>query len=256
MAYKRKRRSRLRTYKRRKSSVRKYKPVTKAVVQKMIKRNVETKYNQHTVGTANIYQTITNTEVFSLIPVIGQGVTQSTRVGNKIKPTRFTLKLAIICNNMNAVYAGASSTYFDVYIFKWKGATQEGGAPAAADMTQFLQDDATAQSYNGQVLDGVRPVNSDMFTLLAKRRCCLNNIYFTTVGQMSGNYQSTQPQRTMSFDLTKHVKKTWLYDDSLTSVTNDSMYIAIGSTQCDGTNLGATVIGTYEFITNLSYKDA
>lgn len=227
----------------------------KKVIKQVVRRAAETKSNQHTSATLNIFQPITQTEVFSLLPVISQGTGQANRIGNKINPIRFTVKLAVFCNNLSSYYVGPSSTYFDVYIFKWKEANQAGGVPQNVDMTQFLQDDNTAQSYDGQFLDGLRPVNSDKFTLLAKRRITLNNVYNTTVGQMSGYYQSTAPQKTLYFNLTKHCKKTWTYNDTTTSVANDNIYIAIGTTQCDSTNLGANVIGYYQFISDLQYKD-
>lgn len=230
--------------------------VLKRTIRQVVRRSAETKLNQHTQGITNIYQPISNTEVYSLLPVISQGTGQSNRVGNKINPTRFTLKVAIICNNLNGVYVGASSTYFDIYIFKWKAANEAGGAPTSADMAAFLQDDNATQAYDGQVLDGLRPINADKFTLLAKRRITLNNIYNTTVGQMSGFYQSTAPQKTLSFNLTKHCKKTWIYNDTSTQVANDNMYIGIGTTQTDGTIVYSNVVGTYQFITNLSYKDS
>ena len=110
-------------------------------------------------------------------------------------------------------------------------------ALTAADMAKFLENDNTADSYNGQVLDGLRPVNKDIFQLLVQKRILLNNIYQTGVLNMSGAYQSTSPQRTMTFNLTKHIKKMWTYDDNNQLPTNDNIYLCIGSTQSDGATL-------------------
>lgn len=228
----------------------------KYAVKRIVSRNTETKTRQLTSATLNVFQSITNTEVHNIIPAISQGVTQQDRIGNRIKPVRMTLKLAIICNNMNAVAPGASSSYFDVYIFKSKFANQGGIAPTAGDMSLFLQNGSGGDSYNGQVLDGLRPVNNDLFTLLTKRRVTLNNIANTTLLAMNGYYQSTAPQKTFSFNLTKHLKDTWIYNDANTNLANDNFYVAIGSTQTDGAFLAGSVIGTYQFITDLRYKDA
>jgi len=225
-------------------------------VKLMVRRQLETKENQETPSAKNIQNYINETNVFSLLPIISQGTGQSGRIGNKISPTYFTVKVAIICANMNLIYTGASSTYFDIYIFKWKGSNQEGGAPTSTDMGRFLQNDNSASSYEGLILDGLRPVNSDMFTLIKKKRVCLNNISVTSVATMSGAYQSTQPQRTLSFNLTKYIKKTLLYDDSATSIINDNMYIAIGATQCDGQSTVGYASGSYSFFTNMKFKDA
>lgn len=212
--------------------------------------------NQETPAAQLISSTITNTEVFNLLPAITQGTGEASRVGNRIRPTYMQVKIAIIAANMNAVYSGASSTYFDLYIFKYKGANQGGGVPTATDMNKFLQDDNTSQSYNGQILDGLRPINSDLFTLIKKRRLTLNNIFNTSVLNMSGYYQSVNPQKTLTFNLTKYLKKSLIYDDNSSLVMNDNMYIAIGSTQCDGTTVAGFSTGTYQYFTNLKYKDS
>ena len=60
----------------------------------------------------------------------------------------------------------------------------------------------------------------------------------------------------MYFDITKHVKKTWMYEDALSQVNNDNLWLAIGATQTDGTSLGSSVIGNYQFISEIKYKDA
>lgn len=245
-----------RSYKRRTYPTRKVSKKLRYTIKRVVSRIAETKTKQLTSATINVYQTITNTEVLNLIPAISQGTTQDTRIGNRIKPVRMTVKLALICANINAFSSGASSTYFDIYIFKTKYSQQGGIAPTAADMTLFLQNGNTGDSYNGQVLDGLRPVNSDLFTLLAKRRVCLNNIANSTILPMNGYYQSTPPQRTFNFDLTKHLKDTWIYNDNNTNLANDNYYIAIGSTQIDGNFLAANVTGTYQFITDIRYKDA
>lgn len=228
----------------------------KKLVKSVISRTIETKSNQTTSSQQNIFQAIDNLAVFNLIPVISQGTGESDRIGSRIQPTRFTVKLSIFCNNMNGLYVGASASYFDIYIFKFKGSQNYSGPPTNTDMVKFLQNDNSTDAYNGQVLDGLRPINDDLFTLCYKKRITLSNIYFTTVGQMSGYYQSTNPHRTLYIDITKHIKKHLIYDDINTAPTNDNMYIAIGSTQTDGTSLAGQVIGSYYFITDLKYKDS
>lgn len=226
------------------------------IAKSVMNRRVETKMNQYTSGQVNIYQTITNTEVQTLYPAITQGTGQADRIGNKIAPTRLVLRMNIFCNNMNGVLAGASSSYFDIYIFKYKPSNTYYAKPTATDMAKFLQDDNTTNSYNGEILDGIRPINSDIFQLCYKKRIMLNNIYNTSVVNMTGYYQNASPQRTITIDLTKHMKKHWIFDDANADCTNDNLYIAIGSTQTNGDSLGATVIGTYRYITDFRFKDS
>jgi len=213
-------------------------------------RTLETKSNQITIGPIVAQQNITDAQVVNLIPDIAQGTGQSNRVGNRITPTRLTAKMSLYCYNQNP---GTPPTYFDMYIFKFKGATQEGGVPSAADMNLFLQADNSATQYTGAAVSGLRPINSDMFTLLSKKRVTLFNP-FNAVGQISST-ANVNPHRTISWNLTKHIKSTWIYDDNSTLLTNDSLYIAVGCTQTNGVLLGAGC-GEYYMMVDVSYKDA
>lgn len=226
----------------------------KAVVYRAIRRSIETKYKDIVSPTIAVYNTITDANVFSICPAVVQGITQSTRNGNRINPVSFKLKINLTCLDAKNILASPSPTYFDIYIFKFKGSNQEGGPPNAADMTFFLQDDNSAVPYAGISTDGLRPINSDMFTLCYHKRIVLSNMSSATA--TAGFYQTYNPNRCLSFNLTKHIKKTWMYDDNSALVTNDNLLLAIGATQTDGVSLGASQIGKYECLGWLAYKDA
>jgi len=222
-------------------------------VTKIIGRKIETKTHQLSSEVQQVYNTIDNTRVHNIIPSILQGLGQQGRIGNKVNPVYFTLRLSLTCANLLSTYALVSPTYFDVYVFKWKCSDQAGGAPASGDMNRFLQAGASAEAYNGDLMDGLRPLNSDQFTLLVKKRVTLSNFAGNQVTQ--GVFQQTNPNRTFYFNLTKHLKKVWLYDDNNSSVENDNFYLAIGSTQTDGQSTGSTLTGNYQFISDIRFKD-
>ena len=198
--YKRKTYRRKRVYKRKAS--RTYRPSKKlrTVVKNIVSRTMETKANQYTSAGVDVFGTISNTNVLNIIPGIAQGTGQSNRIGNRIKPVRFTLRIALTCRDANSVYPFASPTYFDIYIFKWKDANEASGAPALVDMQAFLEDDNTAKQYTGLQTDGLRRLNDSQFQLLAKKRITLSN--FLTTGNSSGRFQNTNPNRTLYFDIT------------------------------------------------------
>jgi len=226
----------------------------RVAVSRIMTRKIETKTLQLSSEVQQVYNTIDNTRVHNLIPSLFQGLGQAGRVGNKVNPVSLTVRLSLTCANLLTTYALCSPTYFDLYIFKWKSADQGGGSPLAADMVRFLQDNAVAQAYNGELMDGLRPVNADQFQLLVKRRVTLSNFAGNQVTQ--GVFQQTNPNRTFYFNLSKHLKKTWLYDDTSSFVENDNFYIAIGSTQTDGQSTGTTLTGNYQYIADLRFKDA
>lgn len=212
-------------------------------------RNIETKRDQQTTASTTVESFISNTNITQLNPIITQGTGESNRIGNRIKPVRFTLDVALQCFNQAA---GVAPTYFDVYVFKYKVANDPIG-PSSGDMNRFLDNDNSATQYVGLITDGLRKLNDDLFQLVAKRRVLLFNP-FNSTNHLAAT-SSLNPCKTMRFDLTKHVKKTWVYDDNTGLVINDNLWMAVGSTQSDGSTLiGST--GSYQAIMSVSYKDA
>lgn len=218
-----------------------------------VRRMFETKRNQDTTF-SYVYNDITDTACHRLLPLISQGTGQSNRIGNRISPVRLTIKMALTASNLNAVYTNASPTYFDIYIFKQRYANEYAGPPLPTDIAQFLQIDNGSGPYTGAVTDGLRNVNQDIFSLKFRRRILLSNTNQAT-GQ-NAFMASINPNRTISINLTKAIKKMWSFDDADTLVTNDNLWIAVGATQTDGTDLGASFAGQYSFVTDLWFKDA
>lgn len=227
------------------------------IINKAIMRSMETKENQLTRGESTaiqISQQITDLDVYDIIPPIAQGSGEAGRIGNRIRPVKFTLRVQLYCFNLGA---SIPPTYFDVYIFKSKSRNQADGLPTLFDMQNFLQDDNIAKQYNGSSLDGLRPLNTDKFTLVAKRRVMLFNP-FNTTSQLSSTAQ-VSPSMTLYFDLSKHIKKQFTYNDNTSLAENDNMLIAIAATQTDGVIVGgsaANTVGSYRLISNIKYKDA
>lgn len=228
------------------------------IINKAILRSQETKENQLTRGEATpitVVQQITDLDVYDIIPPIAQGSGEAARIGNRIKPVKFTLKVQLHIFNLGALTV---PTYFDIYIFKSKSRMQADGTPTLFDMQNFLQDDNGAKQYLSASLDGCRPLNSDKFRLVAKRRVMLFNPYNAT-NQISST-ATLNPSTTLFFDLTKDIKKTLVYNDNTTLCENDNLLIACGATQSDGNIYGgggpSILMGTMRMIANIKYKDA
>jgi len=222
----------------------------KKIVNRAISLRAENKHHQSTSVVRAIDGNIDNNDVLSLIPGIVQGTTDSTRVGNRITVKRLTMKMII-----NVFNNGASTppTYFDIYIFKQKLRNFYAGAPTGADMLAFLQSNSSSVNYQGNILDGVRPVNEDLFTLCIKKRIMLFNPF--SGGSTVAIGTPVAPSRTIKFDLTKHIKKTLIFDDNTGSCTNANLWIAVGSTQSDGSYIFVSV-GQYQYILDISYEDS
>lgn len=227
------------------------------IINKAIMRSVETKERQLTRGESVadvVYQQIIDTDVYDILPQVAQGAGEGSRVGNRIRPVSLKIKVQLFCYNLGNTIP---PTYFDVYLIKLKAHNQADGLPTLFDMQAFLDDGNTAKGYAGAALDGLRPINTDKFTLVAKRRVMLFNP-FNTTGQISST-STLNPATTLYFDVTKSMKKTFIYNDNNSLAENDSLFICVGATQVDGVPVGTistTLMGGYRVISNLRYKDA
>lgn len=232
-------------------------PGLNKLINKAIMRSLETKERQVTRGEATadpVNQQITDLDVYDILPQIAQGSGEGSRIGNRVRPVSMIVKVQLYCYNLGATIP---PTYFDVYLFKLKSHNQSDGLPTLFDMQAFLQDGNTAKSYSGAALDGLRPVNTDKFTVVARRRVMLFNP-FNTTGQLSST-AVLNPAMTLYFDVTKHLKKTLIYNDNTALAENDSLFIAVGATMVNGVVIGggpSFSVGEYRLISSIKYKDA
>lgn len=248
--YKKRKASKTRTYKKRPIRAKKKKTTLRTLVRREIHRLAENKINTYESVAYYVQQPIVEARTYSIIPFINQGTGVSNRVGNRIRVISFKMKM--ICNVFNGV-TNQLPSFFDVYIFKYKNWSQQNGTtlPAGA-MNEFLQVNNSSQGYTGVSTDYMRSVNDDQFRLLHKRRVYLFNP-INTASYYGGTAQ-IQPMRMLYFDLIKDIKKTLEYDDASNTITNDNLWIGVGSTQQDGSVLIGN-IGTYQFMTELKYED-
>lgn len=222
----------------------------RSLVRREIHRMAENKTNIIDSGTFIVKNFIGNTEVMSLLPTISQGTGVSNRTGNKIRVMNFKLKL--IMNIFNLTAPTYQPFFFDVYIFKYKNWNQSMGSPPTGAMNEFLQVNNTSTSYGGFSSDYMRPVNDDQFQLIKKRRFHLYNP--SNTASYYGGTATIMPVRMATFDLTKYVKKQWIYDDTTSTINNDHLFIAVGATQQDGSSANIN-IGSYQWMSELKYED-
>lgn len=218
-------------------------------ITKVVRRMAETKQFQHEINRQFFDYQIDTTDVISLMPQLTQGTTQSTRIGNKVSPVSVRLKLSLTVSYFGG---NASPTYVDVYIFKMKSKDFYSGKPTNADMSSFLQDGSAATPYVGAELDGLRPVNSDMFTIVSHKRITLFNP--NTATATYAFVGSINPNKALTYNLTKFYKKALIYDDNTSDTTNDNLYLAVGGSQTDG-SIPAVNYGTVAGLLDFRYKD-
>jgi len=221
----------------------------KRMIKREIARNVENKECNLESTLITITQSISDSDLVSLCPTIKQGVQQGERIGNKIRVKRFNVRVAINVYNQAAAF---SPCYVDVFIFKQRPMQSYAGVMPNI-MDNFLQAGNTTVNYSGFVLDGLRDVNKDLFMLLYRKRLLMYNPLNGT--SVQGSTSNINPCETLNIDLTKYIRKLWEFNDENNEVTNENIWIAIGSTQTDGAIVTAN-IGRYAFMTNFEFEDA
>lgn len=223
----------------------------KKIVNSVLSRKIETKLADVEFNDRVVYPVINQGDVYSLIPTsISHGTGDGARVGNKINITRAVLKLSLAAS---ALGVGYGPTYFDMYIFKVKPRVPM--PPTNTEMAGFLDDAGSQTSYSGDPIDGLRQLNNSMFTSCIRKRVRLYNPVNTASYYAAA---SDIPQsKQFIINITKHFKKTWIYNDNFNTPYNDSLYLAFGATQTDNSvapvGLGC---GNWSAIVELQYKDA
>nr|AJD07492.1 putative capsid protein [Odonata-associated circular virus-18] len=243
MAYRKKK-----TFKRKRSFKRPSTRVSKKVkrfVKKYVDRQIEDERVQTTPTEVTYSNTLTNAQVISLMPSIGQGVDDSSRTGNVVRLRKAILRLSASAfdNNIHAHWN-------DLYIFK-----QQAGivAPTGAEMNPFLDNGSTAVAYAGHTLGGLRPVNPSTSIKKLHNRTMMASVQ--SGGASGSAIGSVKPCFTMTKDITSFFKKRWVYEDStLSTPNNDNVFIGMGGS--DMTGQIAANYGEYSYSVDFFYEDA
>lgn len=238
------RRSKKKTFK--KKSYRKKARIAKKVktyVKKQIASQIQNKKTQRALGEIPFYNLIDPSAVYTLMPSITQGTGDADRAGNAIRIKKAVLRL------MASSYAGFVAPFFvDMYVYKMKTGIVP---PVLTQTVRFLESGNTATAYDGEPLDGLRPMNKFLFTEKLHIRKRMSS---TTSGTAGTSISSTPPCFTMVKDITHMFKKRWIYDDNVNAPSNENVFISLGGSDMTGQVI--TPFGEYSFCVDFEYEDA
>lgn len=234
-----------RSYKSKKRSKRAPKKVSKPVkryVRAAIAREIPNKKCQRALEEAAFGNVLDTGFVYTMLPVIQQGVTDGDREGNRIK-----LRKAILRMNVNLYTGTPEAAWIDIYIFKLKSSV---ALPTTANLQRFLQSGATAVSYLGGPIDGMLPVNKDLFTCYHhKRRAAAPQV----TGSSGTNIGSIASSFCWQKNVLPYLAKSWTYDDSGTYPTNTQLLIAVVGSDFSGEVVRA--FGEFSMVVDYEYED-
>jgi len=234
-----------RTFKRKRSYKRKPRvsKKVKTYVKREVARQIQNKKTNRELSEVQYSTLLDSSLVYTLLPSISQGDGQGDRTGTGVRLKKAMLRMQ--CASTNGL---VSSHWVDVYIFKMKSGI---APPTASQMVKFLENGNTALGYQGRVLDGLRPVNSDIFTLKYKLRRQLASNYAGNPGTPINN---TPQCFTLKKDITKYFHKIWKYDDVAIAPTNDNLFIGVCATDPQGQVL--QIFGEFTLCVDFTYEDA
>lgn len=228
------------------------KPISKSSINQIVKRQIgkhfENKIQEFAYENIGVYNTIANTNFLSLMPILSQGTGEGERIGNQITIKKVMLRFTIY---MDSTYANASvPKYVDFYIVKYRNSNSQ---PSVTDANKLLQQGNGATSYNGEILDGLRDVNTDLYILKKRKRWTMCNA-FTATNPIG--YGSLKGMMTMKFNITKFYKKYIKFSDTITSPSNDNLFLCVGTTDYYQTGTPATAqTGQMSFDMTFTYED-
>lgn len=180
----------------------------------------------------------------NLLPSIGQGVTQATRVGNQIRIVRNHIKGYINMLDYNASTNPMKCPIIvKMWVVSWKLANPAFTQPSLTEFSTFFQRGSSTTNFTGGMLDMLRDVNSDAWTVHKTKTFELSNAgAFNTslnYNPISNQNPSGVWSHKYSFNLGKYAKLLKYNDITPTSPTNKNLYLVIQTVRADGASVVA-----------------
>jgi len=236
----------------------------KSYVNRMVRRNEETKYSSNQYGLTAFNSGINSAaDLITLLPQITVGTGQNNRIGNKIRPVRMEVTGYFV------YYTNSASSYSDARLlgarlFCFQDKTSKAYSNAIANY-QILNLGGSSNNFTGTALNWVSPHNSEQFKFFYDKRMKIlkpfgltNNTTPSATNAITGMDSSLfHPFKIVLTQ--KDLPAVLQYDqtDDLAYPVNFSPYLALG--YCDLLNTSADTTTTQiamEFNCTLYYKDA
>lgn len=253
--------------------------VIKAYVKKAIAVEIENKSATYTqtgpIVIANASNTTvwTTSNVWMLTPNTGelsitQGVTQGTRVGNKIKIK--TAELIVHLSPNGYVASGNQNTvpspqYIDIYIFKLRTQTDSLASARTVSLASFFQNGASAVGFVGNGTDWMHQINNEQVKVYYHKRFKIGYAsYAANTGHQAESNDLTNNDFNLSqiipINLMKHgYAKHMIFEDNNVIPQQDQLYFLANPVDFDGTlpaNPTTCVPANMLYSINVTYEDA
>jgi len=212
----------------------------KSAMVKLIKRTISnTAEKKHietygiNVGLGYIATANNPSLMLSVQPTLVQGLNVQNRTGNRVRPVSGYIRGSV---NMMPYNATTNTQRSPVQVLMWLIRQKQTNLPSisSADLGNFFNVGSSSATFQYNPLDAMLPVNKDLFTVLARKRFKIGQSAPVTAGTGTIPTNDTSYSRPFYFDLSKHYKKVWYYNDGNNTPINQGMMLVVQSFYMDG----------------------
>lgn len=215
------------------------KQTPKSIIAKVV-RSLAEKKSVNTDPTTYSFNAVNTTmspavDLTTALAGIAQGNTDGTRIGNKIRLSRYTLKI-------NFVPSALAPTTAPLVVQMFIGRLKQDPAqlPNATDLTRIYQDGAGSAGADGTMLSTIKDINTDYFQIVAYRKFKLGAASNGTLLHANNDFPFFQ-----EFVINDLLKGDVTFNDALTPVNKFLYMWCTATTLYDAATTAAPVLCRY-----------
>lgn len=234
----------------RKSATKRVARVCKRVISSMAE--VKTTQTTYTVSPRNQLDTQANFLLNNVIPLspnndinpIIQGTNQEQRTGNSITTKYCKGRFVLYPNPYSAINnVNAKPTIVKFWCVSAKDGYMSPSSMSNIFDISMFQEGSTSTGYTSTLVDLISPINKDVLTLHWSRTYKLGHstVYgnanaTTSPGNVEAQWANNdyKMNHIINFDFTKHMKKTFTYNDNTAIPNGKNLFLLVGICYADG----------------------
>jgi len=234
-------------------------------VKQIISSQIEDKLNTtYASNQAIVYAgTITDPTYISLVPAIQQGDDSATRIGNEVRIKKAVIRGFVNLNTVSAFATSIIPLYCKMWVCRRK-AQNFYDTVSTNDWDNFFQAGSTALGFQGNLLDTMLSVNTEVWTLYKTKQFMLapnTQIPATTPTgtALTSPFPTTNGRISVPFyfDVTKQMGGLLKFNDATFRPQNKELYLVFQVVPVDGSTPASLGLSAeHHYVYEVKYEDA